>query len=343
MHEPTCVIEDITDHPEVSNSDREAAGGSSGGGCVDADERARAAAPTQQQQAQRKAGEAAAVGDAATTATAAAASRQGSPMSDSDKQPDQSTATGSPPQDEQRQEEEQLAECANQSAQPGGEAGAAAGDQEQQQEQPAPAEQQQQQQQQQQAPAAPPPAWAPSTDEERAALASAEALKAEGNALYGRDAPEEALAKYAAALAAAPEAAAPLRAVIFANMAACCLKLSQPQLAAEHCSCALRAEPAYVKALMRRAAAFEAMDDPEHALADARRVLELDASSHWAAAAVRRLEPAAKAKQEALKEEMMRKLKDLGNTLLGKFGLSLDNFKAEQDPATGGYSIKFQR
>jgi hypothetical protein len=35
------------------------------------------------------------------------------------------------------------------------------------------------------------------------------------------------------------------------------------------------------------------------------------------------------------------KLKDLGNSLLGKIGLSLDNFKAEQDPATGGYSIKF--
>lgn len=35
------------------------------------------------------------------------------------------------------------------------------------------------------------------------------------------------------------------------------------------------------------------------------------------------------------------KLKDLGNNILGKFGMSLDNFKAEQDPATGGYSIKF--
>lgn len=37
------------------------------------------------------------------------------------------------------------------------------------------------------------------------------------------------------------------------------------------------------------------------------------------------------------------KLKDLGNTVLGKFGLSLDNFKAEKDPDTGSYSIKFQQ
>lgn len=37
------------------------------------------------------------------------------------------------------------------------------------------------------------------------------------------------------------------------------------------------------------------------------------------------------------------KLKDLGNTVLGKFGLSLDNFKAEKDPQTGSYSIKFSQ
>ena len=37
------------------------------------------------------------------------------------------------------------------------------------------------------------------------------------------------------------------------------------------------------------------------------------------------------------------KLKDLGNGLLGKFGMSLDNFNAVKDPNTGSYNISFQQ
>ena len=37
------------------------------------------------------------------------------------------------------------------------------------------------------------------------------------------------------------------------------------------------------------------------------------------------------------------KLKDLGNNVLGKFGMSLDNFKAVKDPNTGSYSINFNQ
>jgi hypothetical protein len=107
--------------------------------------------------------------------------------------------------------------------------------------------------------------------------------------------------------------------------------------------------------------------------ADAKKALTLDASSKQAAANVARLEPAVHEKQEREKAEMLGskplisealasncnlqfflkkkftwsfcsgKLKDLGNTLLGKFGLSTDNFKINKDDNSGSYNISFQK
>jgi hypothetical protein len=37
------------------------------------------------------------------------------------------------------------------------------------------------------------------------------------------------------------------------------------------------------------------------------------------------------------------KLKDLGNSVLGRFGMSVDNFKAVKDPNTGSYSLSFEK
>jgi hypothetical protein len=71
--------------------------------------------------------------------------------------------------------------------------------------------------------------------------------------------------------------------------------------------------------------------------------LKLDPSNAAARQNVQNWEPIVKERQEKMKEEMMGKLKDLGNSILGRFGMSLDNFKMEKDPNTGGYSIKMQQ
>jgi hypothetical protein len=41
-----------------------------------------------------------------------------------------------------------------------------------------------------------------------------------------------------------------------------------------------------------------------------------------------------------MKDEALGKLKELGNTILGNFGMSLDNFKMAQDPSSGSWNIR---
>ena len=76
--------------------------------------------------------------------------------------------------------------------------------------------------------------------------------------------------------------------------------------------------------------------------ADHQKIVELNPSIKSSQRAVSSLPPQIKIKQEREREEMMGKLKEVGNSLLGMVGLSLDNFQFTQDPQTGGYSVNFQ-
>lgn len=185
------------------------------------------------------------------------------------------------------------------------------------------------------------------TEEEqrKRALAHAEEEKAEGNALYIRGAYDEALQSYERALklaAGLPDAAEKL-AVYHSNSAICHIQLGNWEEAVKSSAEALKLNPTYVKALVRHAQACEHLDRPDDALADLKKVVEIEPQNKQAIASVRRLEPIVAEKQEKMKEEMLGKLKDLGNSLLGHFGMSVDNFKAVKDPATGSYSINFQK
>lgn len=111
----------------------------------------------------------------------------------------------------------------------------------------------------------------------------------------------------------------------------------------EDCTDALELDPRYLKAYTRRSQAFEAKDDLEAALDDLNKAVDIDAHNFGIVSKREKLAARVKEKQEQMKEEMLDKLKGLGNTVLGKFGLSLDNFKTVQDPETGAYSISFQQ
>lgn len=113
--------------------------------------------------------------------------------------------------------------------------------------------------------------------------------------------------------------------------------------AAIDCSSAIDIDGAYLKAWHRRSKAYEGLDDVDHAMKDVEKILELNPDDTVARKSLARLQPIVRERQEKMKDEMLGKLKELGNTVLGKFGMSLDNFKAEKDPNTGSYSINFKQ
>jgi tetratricopeptide (TPR) repeat protein len=141
--------------------------------------------------------------------------------------------------------------------------------------------------------------------------------------------------------------------IYHSNRAACLVHLEKYDDAIQDCDIALWLQPDYVKALIRRMGCYEKTDGTELALKDAKSALEIcqrdDQNGNGNGNArmrrevrehVKRLEKEEEKRMEKLKEETMGKLKDLGNSILGNFGMSMDNFKAEKDPNTGSYSIR---
>lgn len=203
-------------------------------------------------------------------------------------------------------------------------------------------------------------------------LREANEYKLAGNEFFAKAQYDEAIAKYEDALLSCPERSTQERAVYFANIAACQMKqvyvvliihsvesciqvyLINSKLqnkyaeARDSCSKALELLPKYSKALFRRAQAEERIgtySSSTEALKDYKSVRELDditdVTRKECLKAEQRLPAIIKDLGEKEKEEMMGKLKDLGNTLLGKFGLSTDNFQMQKDPSSGNYSVNF--
>lgn len=143
-------------------------------------------------------------------------------------------------------------------------------------------------------------------------------------------------------------------AVYYANRAAATMQLNDSDGASyeedpserppplQDCNVALLWNPHYAKAYLRRAKLYEGQNKTDLALVDAKKALELQPTPATRAL-VQRLQKIEDARLEQLKHETMGQLKDLGNSILGNFGLSLDNFEAVQDPQTGSYSISFNQ
>jgi tetratricopeptide (TPR) repeat protein len=173
-------------------------------------------------------------------------------------------------------------------------------------------------------------------------LEKAKNYKKDGNDQFGRQEYREAVFTYTKGLLLCPLREKEFRSILFANRSAAKIKMGLKQSAIEDCTHSLENKPDYVRALLRRAKLYEETERLEDALKDYNQVLELDPSCRDAIIAAQRLPGQIHEKNEKMKEEMLGKLKDLGNMVLNRFGLSTDNFKLQPNEG-GGYSVNFSK
>uniref|UniRef100_A0A671FQB1 Tetratricopeptide repeat protein 1 n=1 Tax=Rhinolophus ferrumequinum TaxID=59479 RepID=A0A671FQB1_RHIFE len=166
-------------------------------------------------------------------------------------------------------------------------------------------------------------------------------LKEEGNEQFKKGDYIDAESSYSQALQMCPSCFQKDRSILFSNRAAARMKQDKKEMAISDCSKAIQLNPTYIRAILRRAELYEKTDKLDEALEDYKSILEKDPSVHQAREACMRLPKQIEERNERLKEEMLGKLKDLGNLVLRPFGLSTENFQIKQDSSTGSYSINF--
>jgi hypothetical protein len=129
--------------------------------------------------------------------------------------------------------------------------------------------------------------------------------------------------------------------ILYCNKGICFNKLLEKEKALESFSKALEYDNNYSKALCNRMLLYNAKGDYIEAYEDFKRLKEIDIKlwSNYSNMEYS-LQASAEMKKKQMTNEMLGKLKDLGNSILGNFGISLDNFKMTPN-GQGGYSIQY--
>ncbi|KAI1287373.1 Tetratricopeptide repeat protein 1 [Halotydeus destructor] len=174
-------------------------------------------------------------------------------------------------------------------------------------------------------------------------------IKIEANVKFKKEEYDAAIVLYTEALKICPLVCQRERSVLYSNRATANARFPESEHITKRivkdCTKAIEADPTYLKPLLRRAQVYrqignEKLDD---SLADYNKILEISPASVEAKFAVLELNQEISARNEKLKNEMIGKLKDLGNLVLRPFGLSTENFQLNQNPDTGGYSVNFSQ
>lgn len=167
-------------------------------------------------------------------------------------------------------------------------------------------------------------------------------LKVKGNEHFKSGDYESAILSYTDALRYCPKDNTDLKVILYSNMAACKDHQEDNEDAINYCTEALTLNDKHLKALLRRAVLYRKTDKLDEALADYENYLKLVPDDRNVRRNIDELKLSINERNEKLKNEMMSKLKNLGNIVLKPFGLSTENFQVVKNEETGGYSVNFQ-
>ena len=118
--------------------------------------------------------------------------------------------------------------------------------------------------------------------------------------------------------------------ILNCNKGICFNKLNEYDKALESFKEALKYNKDYSKALCNKMLLLNKKEEYLEAYEDFKRLKTLDYELNYKA----------EIQKKKMTDEMLGKLKDMGNTILGKFGLSLNNFQMTPN-GQGGYSIQY--
>jgi tetratricopeptide (TPR) repeat protein len=96
-----------------------------------------------------------------------------------------------------------------------------------------------------------------------------------------------------------------IQAIFYGNRAACYSNMGEFELAVDDCNHALELTPEYVKVLIRRSQAYEKLEKLDEALADAKKIQEIDTQYPKISSLVKRLEFSVQEKNNKLKDEAL--------------------------------------
>lgn len=136
-----------------------------------------------------------------------------------------------------------------------------------------------------------------------------------------------------------------IKSVLYSNRAACNVLLKKWDAVIKDCTKSLNYNDGFVKSYIRRSKAYEQLEKYNDASNDLNKAIALDPSlKSTHEKTQKKLTILAEQQLNKEKEEMMGKLKDFGNLLLGKVGLSLDNFEVQKNPNNdGSFNIQFKQ